>query len=294
MDRKLSPAAVYIILIILTPILEAESRANPICLWEVAGLSNRVLLMGSIHLLSQNDYPLDTRLNDAFDQTEVLVLESDLRLTQRLKFHEFMMEEGILDEGNSLKTILETEELKKLEQSLGRLGLSLSQINNLKPWLAATVLTTYSLIQSGFDMELGIDQYFFTHALADEREIFGLESPEIPIKALSRMPLNQQKYYLLQSLNEIELAEEEMEILIAAWKTGNTDDLKLLTRELAVYPVLYNELITKRNMRWLETIQSYFNIDKNVLIIAGAGHFPGEEGLLNLLIDAGWEINQVR
>jgi uncharacterized protein YbaP (TraB family) len=59
------------------------------------------------------------------------------------------------------------------------------------------------------------------------------------------------------------------------------------------YPLFYKKLLVQRNQNWIPQIESLLKEDKNVLIIVGAAHLAGEDGLLALLTEKGHHIERV-
>jgi uncharacterized protein len=63
--------------------------------------------------------------------------------------------------------------------------------------------------------------------------------------------------------------------------------VRALAKERQAAPGLYDELLGARNRKWLPKIEALLDRDQDVLVVVGALHFVGNDGLLALLTKAG-------
>ena len=86
-----------------------------------------------------------------------------------------------------------------------------------------------------------------------------------------------------------------MDDLIEAWRVGDTEYLETtILADFQQYPELHEKIVTERNRRWVERIDELLDDDEDYLVIVGALHLVGEEGVPELLTDRGVEIRQMR
>ena len=79
-------------------------------------------------------------------------------------------------------------------------------------------------------------------------------------------------------------AESESNAIVSAWQHGDTVKLEQLLREGSKEsPDLYRLLTTERNRRWLPKITQLLNGDDNYLVVVGALHLIGHDGVIELL-----------
>jgi hypothetical protein len=78
------------------------------------------------------------------------------------------------------------------------------------------------------------------------------------------------------------------------WRSG---DLTAVQEELDEMrtnaPMLYEKIGPERNHKWQTKIRAALEEDRNVMILAGIAHFPGSEGLIQLLEKAGYVVEQL-
>jgi len=80
-------------------------------------------------------------------------------------------------------------------------------------------------------------------------------------------------------MSEIDTLIEQM---TSAWRSGNLDKLFLyaLKPMLQDHPALYEDIIRKRNDAWMQRLVPLMSRKKAVLVLVGALHLVGEDGLL--------------
>ncbi len=148
--------------------------------------------------------------------------------------------------------------------------------------------------QLGFEASYGVAQYFFRQAVAENKEIVALETLEYQISLFDALSAEEQEELLLETLLELDTLETSFNNLITAWSNGDLEEFAaLFLANFAPYPDLEEKLLTQRNHNWLPTIESLLQQKKDYLVIVGAGHLVGEEGLIQLLENRGYLIEQV-
>jgi uncharacterized protein YbaP (TraB family) len=159
--------------------------------------------------------------------------------------------------------------------------------------LAAITLTQLQLLKVGLDPQSGVEQRFLAKAANDHKEIVGLETLEDQLKLLATLPPKLQTAFLLQSLKEADEMETEIDSMVAAWRAGDIAALeKFITTGMKEFPELYGPLTVDRNRRWLSQFERMLSEDRNYLVIVGALHLVGDEGVLDLLRKKGYAIEQ--
>jgi uncharacterized protein len=125
-------------------------------------------------------------------------------------------------------------------------------------------------------------------ARADGKPVDGLETVIDQLGIFDGRSFDEQTEFLLESADDAPLLSDDLHRLIAAWRTG---DLKALEKELdkerKTAPGLYDELLGARNRKWLPKIEALLDRDEDVLVVVGALHFVGHDGLLELLTKDG-------
>ena len=154
-------------------------------------------------------------------------------------------------------------------------------------------MTTLELQRLGFNPLYGIDLHFYTKAKADEKELAYLESIEYQLSLLGKMNAQDQKSFLTQTLKDLDISAQLADDMMEAWQNGEADDLyALLFKSFEDHPGIEDRLLTRRNEDWLPQIEKWLKTPKITMVIVGAGHLVGPEGLVELLKQKGYEVKQ--
>jgi hypothetical protein len=263
------------------------------CLWSIKTQSNKIFLLGSIHVLKQETYPLDPAIERAYAASERIIFETDIAAMQDAAMQTKMLELGMYPAGQNLFDNIARDTRQQLEKKMSALGLPLESFSRFKPWFVALTLTTLELQRLGYNSQYGIDMYFFGKAQSGGKEIGFLEPPEYQIDLLGNMTGKDQNDFLKQTLKDLELIGELAGDLVNSWKSGNADKLhELLHRSFKDYPNLNDRLLIQRNLKWVKEVEEAMRQNKNVLFVVGAGHLVGPESVVDLLRQNGHEVTQ--
>src|SRR5262245_58181778 len=121
-----------------------------------------------------------------------------------------------------------------------------------------------------------------------------LYTDKFQINLLDSLPAKNQDESLLQTLKELDQFESELEQLVRAWSTGREKELdRLLLESFQEFPDVYAKLISERNRSWLPKIESYLRVAKKTLVVVGAAHLVGRDGVVELLRRKGYSVEQL-
>jgi uncharacterized protein YbaP (TraB family) len=269
--------------------LGARADAAHHILWEVKGKHNTIYLLGSVHMLKVADSALPAAALHAYAMSKFLVMELDLNGVGAESLLESGAELETLPEGQSLADAAGPQLYAKLLVRAQPLGLEPEILSHFQPWFAALMLQQFELAKSGFDPAAGVDEQFAVLAQADHKPIIGLETIDEQLGFFAHLSLEQQREFLRSTLQDSATAESEADAVVQAWQRGDTVKLEqLLREETNESPELYRLLTTERNRRWLPKITQLLNGDDNYLVIVGALHLIGHDGVIELLQRQGY------
>ena len=81
--------------------------------------------------------------------------------------------------------------------------------------------------------------------------------------------------------------------MLAVWKSGDVQKLDaLMLKSFEGHPDLYDKFLVRRNQKWLPTIEGLIGQSENALVIVGASHLGGKNGVLQLLKRRGFQVIQ--
>jgi uncharacterized protein YbaP (TraB family) len=263
-------------------------------LWMVTGNSNVVYLLGSVHLLKRDDYPLAAPIESAFTNSQIAVFETDMAKMEDLDFQMKLMSKAQVPVGETIQDQLSPEAYTMLTNHLNDAGLPVAMVSQFKPLLAVTMLELIELQKLGVDPTYGVDKYFFTRAKEDGKEIVGLETVDFQIGLITEFTKEEGELVMKSSLKEIDQTRKVYGDMVAAWRNGDAAQLeKFLNDAMREAPAVFKRLVTDRNQRWVSKLEELLNGNKNVIVIVGAAHLVGNEGVVELLKKKGLKVTQL-
>jgi len=275
--------------------LGALADNSPLPLWQIDGERNSVYLLGSVHLLREDDYPLPKALYAAYEDAEVLLMELDMDDLDPAAAQALITELGVLPAGRGLADILGEETYSEAARLAEAAEVPLAALTQTEPWLAAITVEQVVLQRAGFDPNFGIEAHFSAAALKDGKQILGLEELAEQLGFLDGLSADAQRSLLLQTLSEVQDVESTMDGMVNAWLTGDIDYLQdNMLEQMQAYPELYEAIVAKRNRRWAGQIDALLDDDDDYLIIVGALHLIGEDSVQDQLAARGWHATQMR
>lgn len=264
------------------------------CLWKATSESGTLYIQGSVHLLKASDYPLPAAIENAYAKCNALVLEVDIKSMTAPETQQLIMAKALFTDGKTLKSTLGSETYALFSEKLTDAGLPVAALQQMKPWFVALTLMMTKMQTLGFDPELGLDQYFYNKAVADKKVVIGLETVKFQINLFDSLAEGNQDDYIQRTLKEMDLFETQLGELMKAWRTGDVASLNnLLRKSFADFPKLYDSFVLDRNKAWAKKIENLTSKDATHMVLVGAAHLPGEEGLLELLQKKGYTLEQL-
>jgi uncharacterized protein YbaP (TraB family) len=167
-------------------------------------------------------------------------------------------------------------------------------IVNFKPGMVVTMMTMVELQRLGID-GVGVDAYYSARAIEDRKKLGQLEAVETQIAFLANMGAGQENEMLSFSLSDVEQLPVMMKSMKDAWRRGDMEKLeKLGISELEKdFPKVYKALLLDRNNAWMPQIEAMARTKEIELVLVGALHLAGRDGLLAQLKARGYKINMM-
>jgi len=263
------------------------------CLWEVKAGSNTLFLLGSLHVLKSDAYPLAKAINKAYSLSQKIVFETDLEAMLDPAVQAKMLSMGLYPEGQTLFQNISNELQSSLTKKMTGLGLPMEHLARYRPWFLALTLTTLELQRLGFSPAYGIDVHFYGKARSDEKEIGFLEPIEFQLDLLGKMNAHDQNAFLSQTLKDLKIAAKMADDMVKFWEKGDVDNLyTLLFKSFDGYPHIKDRLLLRRNKDWVLKIEEMLRENKDIFLIVGAGHLIGPASVVEILKQKGYKVKQ--
>lgn len=264
------------------------------CLWQVDGENNKVFLLGSVHMLSEKQYPLPAVFDSVYAQSAAVFFEVNIDSAQSPQAAGLLMSQGLLAGQKTLKDLLADSVFLKVKETLNHFDQPIEFYLKMKPWLVALMLNQLNMQALKLNPQLGLELYFSRKAKQDRKPTKGLESLNEQISFLSGLSEINPNTLVMETIKEIETGQQSLDELLTAWQTGNGRALdSLINVGLKEFPEVGEMLLVKRNQNWLKKIEPLLKEKQNYLIVVGAGHLVGDQGLVQLLRQKGYQIQQL-
>jgi uncharacterized protein YbaP (TraB family) len=273
----------------IMPTISADSSV-----WKITSGENTVYLGGTVHLLRPSDYPLPEEYEQAYQESAVLVFETDISSMNDLSIQAETLKQLTYTDGQSLDTVLNDEAYNALSEYIATIGIPMAMIEQFKPGMIISMLQLLEFQKIGFTPQ-GVDAYFNIRAMSDAKTLEELESVEEQIGFLAAMGEGNENEFILLSLSDLDEIAEVMEDMIFAWRTGDNEKLSemFVADMLNEAPELYESLLRGRNLNWIPQIDKMLADEDVEFVLVGAAHLVGNDGLLELLKARGYKVSQL-
>jgi uncharacterized protein YbaP (TraB family) len=278
------------LLAVLAGQLNAQEKSF---LWKVSSDQSSLYILGSIHLLNKESYPLKKSIEDAFEETKKLLLEVDLPKANAEKMQHLVLQKSVSRDGTALHQNVSSDTYDRVARRAKELGIDIRMLSPLKPWVIAMTMAAVKLQTLGFDPKLGIDRHFAERAKQADKPTDGLETAEFQLNLFDQFSPREQELLLRQSMSEMDHVERNVSEIVQAWKSGDIGAVeKHLLTGMRDHPEIHRKVIDDRNQRWLPQIENLLARGENALVVVGAAHLVGKNGVIELLKSRGYSVEQ--
>lgn len=283
----------------------ASAKPPTPALWRVSDADNSLYLLGSFHLLKPDDYPLSVTVQAAFKDAEAVLFELPPQEMGSPATAMAMSRAALRSDGTRLTDEIGPELNAKLEtwaaanaEALAKSNMRAPLLQRFEPWFVALLIVNVEMAKLGLDPALGLDAHFVAEAAKAGKPGAGLETGAQQIALLDGMSGDEQRQLLRESLAEADEAKARTEALHAAWRRG---DDKYLWREMGQamrreYPALYRRINVARNDAWLAPLEARLRAPgtDDTLVVVGALHLVGEDGVVAKLRAKGYKVERLK
>jgi len=279
-------------LIISAVLLSVASHGRAASVWKVtSGAGNVLYLAGSIHALKSTDYPLPSAYNRAFDASDRLVFEVDPKALDESS--KGLLKAGEYPKSDSLKNHVDPRTYDYLRRLFKLMDVPETKFARYRPWFLSLMLQEPGL--TGISETLGVEEFLTRRAQANSKPVLGLESAREHADIFLGLTDRQSEAMLLiMFIPEERGSGGAGNALADAWRRGDADtDTRIFMDGFRDYPLLADRLLTNRNRKWIPKIEGYLRSGRTYFVVAGAAHMGGPNGVLALLRQRGYRIEQL-
>lgn len=266
--------------------------------WKISNDDNYLFLGGTIHLLSEEDYPLPQAFEIAFSSADELFFETDIESMKLPQNQMKLIPVFMFSDSRTLRGELSSSVYSQLESFLAGRGIPIANFNKFTPAGISLTLTILELQRLGAvdasGVANGVDQYYSKRGAAADKKMGSLESIDDQISFLQRMNEEDSDQIVKSSLRDLAKMESLWKQMLTAWRTGDLQALEELgVKPMQEFPRLFKFLIVQRNDNWLKKIKPMMDTPEIEFVLVGAMHMVGSDGLLEQLRMSGFQVEQL-
>ncbi len=265
-------------------------------LWRISGngLAKPTYLFGTMHMLCGDDIVLSDSLKSAINKADNVYLELDM--DNMMEMFGAMMQMNMKGDTTlaDLLTKKEYQTVKEYFQSNSSM-IPFSMLETMKPMMASALLAQGELKTTCAKM-IVMEQLVMQEAQSAGVETKGLESMAYQVGIFDKIPYKAQAKSLYQMIAKKDdtTSANEMEMLSKAYRQQQLDKLEEYTKQEDMGVANFTDLLLyQRNENWVEKLKALM-ASKSLVVAVGAGHLPGDRGVINLLKKAGYKVDPVK
>jgi uncharacterized protein YbaP (TraB family) len=260
-------------------------------LWEIDFGTEKSYLFGTISFLKKENFPLNKKIEDAFEESEVLLVPVDDTIENIPKIKKRILEECDYREGEFLQNNISANTFQLVIEKMEEFGMHFEIWKTSKSWAMGLSIFAFQRKKMGYNR---IDKYFMDKALGKKKiaEITGMEYDFEVFESFSKEENEQFLLGFISRVNQIYKIENKM---LDAWYTGDAKKLEQIYSEyyFSELESLNKKLCYDRIERIGESIISHLKTGKKCFIVESAIFMVGEEGIVQLLKKKGIKIKRL-
>jgi len=266
-------------------------------IWEIASLTNRIYVYGTVHAGKKSFYPLPEQVENAFADAKVLVVEADVTDAEAMSKSAQSM---VYTAPDSLEKHVTPEQYARFRKQAERLHVPEPQVARMKPFMAVTLLAFAEWARLGYFPHYGVDINLLQRAKEAGKRIVELEGAVAQTRLMDSLTDQENRDAFDGTLTalESELTSEQITGMVNAWQSGDANLLLEVARRYndAVRGAkgIEEKFVWSRNEEMVAKISAILLESKERHFVAvGALHLAGPRGLVELLRKRGFSARQL-
>jgi uncharacterized protein YbaP (TraB family) len=208
---------------------------------------------------------------------------------------------GLYQDDRTLPAEIGAADFERIKTFLSVHGIALANLEKLQPWVVVLMLQLTAPATGGPDgksaLGMGVDRYFIARAKAGEKSIVSLETLREQIDAFSSASDELQKRELRRTMTALERGASPMMEVVNAYFEGTAE--QVMAKELdeaeedTEARAYWKRLLDDRNIEMVKRIHRLFAAGKRPMVVVGAAHMWGPNGIPELLAKDGCRVSPV-
>lgn len=261
-------------------------------LWEIKGqnLEKPSYLFGTIHIIGKEDFELTEPTVKAFNESERVAFEIDLEEMMDVSAMMPLMMKAFMKNDTTLQDLLSDKDYEKVNNHFQKLGIPLVFLERLKPMFLSMMASEDISNGQMNDNIVSYEMELMKKANEQNKEIEGLETAEFQMSMFDSIPYKIQADMLVKAIESGGAGSEtDFKEMVDLYKKQDIAAMQKLMQDDASIGQYEELLLVNRNKNWIpvmgEMMQKY-----SMFFAVGAGHLGGQQGVVNLLRQAGYSV----
>jgi uncharacterized protein len=258
-------------------------------LWKITGngLEHPSYIFGTLHIICPEEFMVFAGTVEMLDQSEQLVLELDLSDPSLLLGIQMGM---FMKDNAELRNIVTEEEMELIESFFtDSLSMDINFLARIQPFFLSTMLYPHMLKC----FPKSYEQFFLDQAKEREMGVIALETLEEQLYVFEALTYREQADLFIEILTEYNEKRRELREMLDLYLAADLQGLNKIFEDTSFENEEFNRrVLPDRNHRWIGRMEEIMT-EKPTFFALGAGHLPGDEGILQLLVDRGYVLEKV-
>ena len=285
---------------------QRESTVSPLLYRVTDQQGNALWLFGSIHVGTEDYYPLPDYVLNAFDGSDALAVEVDIMAVE----WDFLGQAQLLQllmytDGTTISDHLPQETYDRAVAILQENETYSEALDYYMPAFWWSTVESLSYAKMGAQASLGVDRHLLKRARNDGKPVREVESAQLQYSLMAEFSPQLQQLLLEQSIytyDHLDEAAEDIRYMMELWSAGDEAAFAAYLAEEGEITdpqeqLLYDEyntaLITNRNQTMTEYAEDALASGEEIFICVGAAHIVGEGAMAQNLRQLGYTVELI-
>ncbi|MCB0548975.1 MAG: TraB/GumN family protein [Phaeodactylibacter sp.] len=267
-------------------------------LWEISGkeLKEPSYLFGTIHMIGKEDFFLTEATKASFGKARQVAFEIDME--DMMDFTKLMplMMKAFMANDTKLSDLLSEEDYGLVKEHFESVGLPIMFLERIKPMFLSALggEDMFNMGGGGDSQVVSYEMELMQMAQQRSMPIEGLETAEYQMSMFDSIPYKAQAEMLVESIKSGKTDDGQFQQMVELYKNQDLQGMQAMMADEASGIGGYEDLLlVRRNRNWIPVMGEMMKL-KPTFFAVGAGHLGGDEGVVALLREAGYEVKPVR
>lgn len=278
--------------------------ANAQLLWKISGkgLEKPSYIFGTYHLSPLNIKDSIAAMPQVMSDTKQVYGEVVMADMMNPAAMQSMQQQMMMPKDTTLQSLFTPEQYELVGKAVKEnMMADIAMLQQLKPAAITQQLAViiYMKHTPGFNPQEQLDSYFQQQAQQQGKKVGGLESVQSQINILfNGQTLQRQANLLHCAVSDIDKVVDQSKRLIKSYQAQDLNEMLNLMEErdgnsCDPLPGEMEALLDNRNIAWVEKMPAIMT-EAPTLFVVGAGHLPGDKGVLKLLKQQGYTVEAMK